>query len=323
MMIAQGISKTGTTAAQFLKLGIGSKALGIGGAFTSIADDPSCLYWNPGGLGNQKKYNIMFDHYNWFLDIKMDYLALILPLTNYGTMGFAFNYLHMGEMEVTTTKDPEGTGEKFNASSYIGQFSYGVKLTDRFSLGLSVKYIREIIWNSHANGVAIDIGTLFRSKIEGLNIGMSVSNYGNKLQMVGRDLLIQTDIDPTLESDPDNVGSSLVTDRFDLPIISRFGISYEANIISHISTTLSIDANHPNDNTQSISIGSEINYNNVAFFRTGFKDLFLKDSQQGISIGCGLNLKYQNIHYKIDYSYSNYTILGNPQKITITFVLDS
>ena len=65
----------------------------------------------------------------------MDYLALILPLTNYGTMGFAFNYLHMGEMEVTTTKDPEGTGEKFNASSYIGQFSYGVNLTDRFSLG--------------------------------------------------------------------------------------------------------------------------------------------------------------------------------------------
>ena len=53
-MVAQGISKTGTTAAQFLKLGIGSKALGIGGAFTSIADDPSCLYWNPGGLGNQK-----------------------------------------------------------------------------------------------------------------------------------------------------------------------------------------------------------------------------------------------------------------------------
>ena len=81
-MVAQGISKTGTTAAQFLKLGIGSKALGIGGAFTSIADDPSCLYWNPGGLGSQKKYNIMFDHYNWFLDIKMDYLALILPLTN-------------------------------------------------------------------------------------------------------------------------------------------------------------------------------------------------------------------------------------------------
>ena len=59
MMVAQGISKTGTTAAQFLKLGIGSKALGIGGAFTSIADDPSCLYWNPGGLGNQKKSTIL------------------------------------------------------------------------------------------------------------------------------------------------------------------------------------------------------------------------------------------------------------------------
>jgi hypothetical protein len=44
-------SKVGTTAAQFLKIGVGSRAVGMGGAFVAVADDITSLYWNPGGLG--------------------------------------------------------------------------------------------------------------------------------------------------------------------------------------------------------------------------------------------------------------------------------
>ena len=45
------ITKVGTTAAQFIKLGVGARAIGMGGTFVAEASDLSALYWNPAGLG--------------------------------------------------------------------------------------------------------------------------------------------------------------------------------------------------------------------------------------------------------------------------------
>ena len=135
----QAVSKTGTSAGQFLKIGVGSRAIGLGGAFTAIADDASSLYWNPSGIANNKTLSIFVDHYDWILDIEMDFIGFIIPLGSGGNLGISTNYLHMGEMEVTSTKNPEGTGEKFSAASYLGQISYARNLTERFSLGSSIK----------------------------------------------------------------------------------------------------------------------------------------------------------------------------------------
>ncbi|TET12747.1 hypothetical protein E3J84_01080 [Candidatus Aerophobetes bacterium] len=35
----------GTTAASFLKIGVGTRAAAMGDAFTTLADDPTALYW--------------------------------------------------------------------------------------------------------------------------------------------------------------------------------------------------------------------------------------------------------------------------------------
>ena len=320
-VFGQAVSKTGTSAGQFLKIGVGSRAIGLGGAFTAIADDASSLYWNPSGIANNKTLSIFVDHYDWILDIEMDFIGFIIPLGSVGNLGISTNYLHMGEMEVTSTKNPEGTGEKFSAASYLGQISYARNLTERFSLGSSIKLIKESIWNSSATGIAIDIGTLYKSTFPGLKLGMSISNYGSKMKMDGRDLLIQTDLDPSLESDPENLNSILMTEEFDLPMIFRFGMSFSKKLKNGFGTIFAIDAIHPSDNTESINLGTEFNYNNIGFIRFGYRNLFKRDLEQKLSIGCGIALNYRNIKYHIDYSYTDFEILGSPQKITITFVL--
>ena len=73
---------------------------------------------------------------------------------------------------MTTTRDPEGTGEKFSAGSIMGQLTFSRSLTDRFSLD-NCKVIRESIYNSKANGFALDLGTLYNTQIPGLTMGMS------------------------------------------------------------------------------------------------------------------------------------------------------
>src|SRR5512142_3359573 len=44
------ISGTGTTAATFLKIGLGPRAVALGESYAGVADDVSAVYWNPAGL---------------------------------------------------------------------------------------------------------------------------------------------------------------------------------------------------------------------------------------------------------------------------------
>ena len=316
-LMSQTVSKTGTTAAQFLKIGIGARALGMGGAYSAVSNDVTALYWNPAGLSSSKKNGIILDHQDWIMDVDLDFIGGCYK-TPFGTIGAAISAMHMGEMEVTTTRDPEGTGEKFSAGSIMGQLTFSRSLTDRFSFGVTAKVIREIIYNSKAIGFALDLGTLYSTQISGLTMGMSISNYGTKMQMEGRDLLLQTEVDPTLESDPININANFATDAYELPLIFRFGLAYKKDLTDDFSILVAADALHPNDNTESINLGTELVFKEFLFLRSGLANLYQRDSVSGFSIGGGIKLKVSNSLYFIDYTFLDMGPLGNPQKITLT-----
>lgn len=317
LLVAQTVSKTGTTAAQFLKIGIGARALAMGGAYSAVSNDATALYWNPAGLSAINRNAFTFDHQDWILDVDLDFIGALFK-TRFGTIGAAISTMSMGEMEVTTTRDPEGTGENFTAGSIMAQLTFSKALTDRFFFGLTAKMIRESIYNSKANGIAIDLGTLYNTQVPGLTMGMSISNYGTKMQMTGRDMLLQTEVDPSLESDPININANYATDRFDLPLIFRFGLAYERDLPKNLNLLLSADALHPNDNTESINLGSEISFKDLFFLRSGLANLYQRDSMTGLSMGCGMKLKIKNVYYFIDYTYLDMGALGHPRKITLT-----
>lgn len=321
-LLSQSVSKVGTTASQFLKIGVSSRPLSMGGAFTAVADDVSALYWNPAGIAGLDKVQVLFDHTEWFQDIDYEFVGGLINLGTYGSIGATISYLHMKEMDVTTTHQPEGTGESFDAGCYSATFTYGKRITDRFSLGLTTKYVNEFIYNSSASGFAMDIGTKYNTRVEGLALGMSISNFGTKMQMSGRDLIIQTDLDPTLESDPEHVNAYLDTDEFDLPLLFRFGIAYKFQLLHrNLNITLAADANHPNDNTESLNIGTEINIANMVFLRGGIQHLFQRDAEEQFALGAGIKIHMGGVIMVVDYAYHEFGRLGSPQKITISFIL--
>ncbi len=320
LIMGQSVSKVGTTASQFLKIGVGSRAISMGGAFTAIANDASAAYWNPAGAVYTRNLQALFDHTDWFLDINHEFVSALLSFGNMGTFGVTISYVHMGEMLVTTTRDPEGeTGEKFRVGSYSGMITYARKLTDRFSVGFNGKFINDFIYNSSASGFAIDVGTLYQTQWDGFMLGMSISNFGTKMQMTGRDLLIQTDLDPGLHSDPEHLNSNLATDRFDLPLLFRFGVSYTHSLLDpRILFTFALDALHPNDNTESLNLGSELNFGQRVFLRGGWRHLGQKDAEDGLTLGGGVHVQLGGITYQLDYSWQQFGLLGNPQKISIS-----
>jgi len=117
-ILAQQVTKTGTTAAKFLSIGVGPRANAMGGAYTAIANDVSAMYWNPAGIANVNEVQTLFTYTRMFADINVNYFGIVFPAGEFGTFGASITALNVGEMDVTSEDYPEGTGEKFSAGSY-------------------------------------------------------------------------------------------------------------------------------------------------------------------------------------------------------------
>jgi len=315
---SQEVTKVGTTAAGFLNIDIGARAIGMGGAYVSVADDIMSMYWNAAGIARIDGAEAMFTYNRWLADISYNYAGFAINMGNFGSLGVDAQFMTMDKMERTTASEPDGTGELFSAGSYAFGLGYGRNLTDRFSIGFKFKYIREEIYHSTASGVAFDIGTLFDTQYNGLKIGMSITNYGTKMQMSGRDMLIQTDIDPSISGNNQNINANLATDAFDLPLMFRVGVSMDVlKGLGNSNLILALDALHPNDDVESLNFGTEYVYGGMFVLRAGYKAIFARDSEEGLCFGAGFQWGTGGMDLQIDYAYEEFGVLNEIQMFSI------
>ena len=175
------VSKKGTTAAPFLSIGQSARAIGMGSAFVGVVNDVSSIYWNPAGLTKTQGVNVAFDHTLWIADIKYNYLAASYNLGGMGTIGFSYTGSDIGEMNVTTITQPEGTGETFSSTQAAFSLAYAIQLTENFSIGFSPKFIYESIWRMSATAFALDLGVQYVTPFDDAilaNIGYRVGRKG-------------------------------------------------------------------------------------------------------------------------------------------------
>ena len=322
-VIAEGITKVGTSAATFLRIPVGARATGMGSAFVSMLDDPTALYWNPSVISSLSSNALVIDHSLWMPGIYFDYAGLVIPVEALGVFGISVTILHTDDMEVTTIEEPMGTGESFNASSFAIGFSYARYLTDKFSIGGTFKYIQETIYNSAATGIAFDIGTIYETPFAGIRLGASISNFGTKMNITGEDLNVRVDIAPGQEGNNQSIVGKLNTDEFDLPLIMRVGISGEVLNNDNFRWTLSVDGINPNDNSQSMNLGSEIGLLDEKLrLRAGYRSIFLAESEVDLTLGVSLNKinVFSDVLVSFGYAYQNYVHLGESNRFTLEII---
>jgi opacity protein-like surface antigen len=313
-----GQSKIGSSAAPFLNIAIGPRAVSMGGAFIATASDVTSLYWNPAGASRSETNEALFSYSNWFADINYNWAGAMLNLGGAGTVGLSVTYLDYGDMEVTTLSEQDGTGQFFNASDMSLALTYAYNLTDRFSIGGNVKYIQQKIWNSSATAIALDLGVLFLSDIYGLRIGATITNFGSAMKMDGKDLLVQHDINPNISGNNDQILAILQTDDFPLPLTFKIGLAMDLVDTENHRFTLATDAIHPNDNSESLNVGAEYIFYNTIAFRIGYKSLFLDNTEEGFTAGVGLNYDFNPaLGIRFDYAYQNFGILDNTQHFSL------
>ena len=313
-------SKVGTTAAQFLKIGAGARAVAMGGAFAGTEGDLHSIYWNPAGLSRMATFGAAtFSHAEWLADISYDFAALALNLGSFGTLGGSIVIFGTPEEDVRTIEFPEGDGRKWDATSLAIGLAYARNLTDRFSIGFSAKFISERIWNETANGIAIDVGTLYRTPFRGLRLGAAISNFGTKMRLDGRD--IQFNFNPSGDPNigPSNIPSQYRVEDYDIPLMFRIGLALDLVSTEAIRTTAAVDATHPNDNVEFVNSGLELAWREIFFARVGYKSLFLRDSEQGFTWGVGLHYDIVNgANIMIDYAFADYGRLNDVQFVSLS-----
>jgi hypothetical protein len=319
-------SKVGTTAAQFLGIGVGPKAMAMGGAYVASREDVTLLYWNPGAFSQAARSQVEFSNTDWLVGTKFRWFGGMFNIDGENAIGLSFTQLDYGEEEVTTVEQPGGNGERWAASDLAIGLSYCRNLTDRFSMGGTVKYISQSIWNETASTFAFDLGLLFVTGFNDMRLGVSMSNFGGDLQLDGRDLLQKVDIDPANSGSNKDLVGTLKTDPWALPLTFRVGVAMDVYKDDDVRLTLAADAIRPTDAEESVNIGGEFGWKESVFLRGGFKSAIgggtsissRQDVQEGLTLGAGLKYRQEGVAtLEVHYAYSTFGVFGNLNTISV------
>jgi len=191
--MAAAQAKVGTTGAQFLELGVSARAMGMAEAFSAVANDISAVYYNPAGLTALLGKEVMTTYISLPADVNYGFIGMGVPLEAVGgVVGIGLYGLSSGKMIERTYQQGtyEGTGREFSAQDMAISLGYGRYLTDRFSIGLNVKYVGEYFHDYTANGWSADVGTNYDTGFRGFKIAMVITNFGPDLKFIDNDRFI-------------------------------------------------------------------------------------------------------------------------------------
>jgi len=290
---AQEFEKVGTVGAQFLKIGIGARAVGMGSAFVSVADDASSVYWNPAGVARITRSVININHCDWVHDTAFSQAAYVFdPRYLPGMLALHVRSLYMPEQLVRTIYKPDGTpGYTFDNGDVAAGLTFARSLTDKFSAGITANYLHSSLADVTSSAYSFDFGTLYDTGFQSLRIGMAIQNIGNEMRFLER--------------------------SSKLPTLFRVGMSMRVYESGQLRVLTAADFSHPPDNSERANVGAEVGYKDFLYFRGGSG--FGYDAE-GLSLGLGFKVPTSlNSEATIDYAYSDMSYLGAIHRLSIDF----
>lgn len=299
-----GGQRTGTTSLQFLKIGNGARATGMGETFVAVSNDISSLQWNPAGLVAFKENGITASYTQWFADTKLAYFGGVYHFGGSNALGISVTSLRTEDMKVTTEFQPQGTGEYFRFSDIAIGLSFGRQMTEQFSFGATIKYVEENLGVLKMRGVLGDIATFYRTGLGTSRFAIMISNFGGQVSPSGTAPLVN--------------GTEVSSfQKFPPPTSFQLGFALEPWMNKNNRLTTAIQLNSPTDNAENVNIGAEYAYKEFLFFRGGYK--FNVDDED-YSVGIGLKFPITFAHLNLDYSLANFDQLGLTQRLSLNLL---
>jgi long-subunit fatty acid transport protein len=302
-----GEQRAGTTSGQFLKIGLGARAVGLGESFVAVANDPSAIFWNPAGLASLQRQEIALSHVGWPGDINYEHVTWVIPSKHFGgSFGLQFGVLST-EMEETSELQPFGTGRNFLFTDMVAGVAYARRWTDKLLVGAGAKFVREDLGSDvggpTTSATLFDLGSIFYLGYGSVRIATSLTNFGSELRPSGDYV------------SPYN-GDKLAYDGFDPPIMFRYGVAFEPVESAEQRLTASLEFNQPADNSLRSKAGLEWTHQRVFSLRGGYN--FNADALK-LSAGAGVVAKVGHTQTNVDYAYTDGGSLGAISRLSLGF----
>ncbi|MCR4417159.1 MAG: PorV/PorQ family protein [Ignavibacteria bacterium] len=290
---SQTFRKTATAGFVFLEVPVNARTTGLGDAGITLPDlNSDGIFVNPAICGfTNKAHNFSFFYSPYFAEIKQ-YAASYSYNSNFGVFSIGalmFDYGSMPKTQKVAGQRVYETIGNFNSNALAFALSYSKMLTDKFSFGISLKYVNEKIDIYNANNFVLDGGVFYYTGLKSLRIGAVIQNFG-------------TD-------------AKFINDPFKMPAVLKLGAAVEiiGDYSSDYRLTSIVEAIHPNDGDERLNTGLEISWKNMFSIRGGYKFFY---DEETYSFGFGINGE-PIIPISFDFSISNYGRLGNILRLTL------
>jgi len=298
LLWAQDFEKVGTTGFTFLEIPVSARYLGLGETGITLLDAGSeAVYFNPAAVATQdRRIGVNVAYANWYVGSTQKAAALAWSLGKIGTIGFQARQFDFGEMLKTTNPTVEEVGSyvtlgTYTAGAYAIGLTYARALTDKFSFGATLKYVREQIDVYAADNLVADFGFLYRTGFQSLRIGAFLHNFG--------------------------LDAKYAEEKFKMPQQLRMGMAAEILGAEQSPTrlTLLVEALHPNDANERLHVGTEAFFAGVGVLRVGYK---IGYDDEGLCVGAGLRSRIGGSAFGIDAALLNHSSLNSVVLYTLS-----
>lgn len=305
--------KRAQTGMKFTSLSVSPRASALGGAVTSVSLGASSVYYNPAGLSRVEGFgDLRLNQTQWIADITHNTAALALNPFNgqYGTIGLSVRSVDYGQFERTRRADTDagyvqmGT---YSPSALELGLTYARSVTDRFSVGGTVKYARQQLGTGsirlnedgsvesksfEATTPAFDFGVMYNPGFESLRFAMSARNFSPAL--------------------------SVIEQNYELPLTLNVGISMDVLDLTGMGENhtllVSVDTAHPRDFAKTVSFGGEYSFMDIIYLRGGYTT---PSDTRSVNLGGGVHYGFNGLELSADYTYSSMEVFGSVNRIGV------
>jgi hypothetical protein len=315
--------KLAQTGMKFLNVSLDARASAFGDAVTSIeSNNSSAMFYNPASMARFEGIaDVTLGSTQFIADINYYNAAVAFAPEegDYGVFGFSFVSVDYGDFMGTVRADNEqgflDVGSFSPTAMAIG-FGYANALSEKFSVGANIKYVRQSLGSSivgdvvtdpsgaYAGGtteeneldvISFDFGVLYKTGFESLNLGMSVRNFAREVKYK--------------------------KESFQLPLIFQLGASFNFSDVLDLdknehSILLTVDANHPRDYPEQILVGVEYTFMGLVSFRGGYS---APNDERNISAGLGLKKDIGGLTLGVDYAYTPFGVFNDVHRLSLNF----
>lgn len=315
------ITKRAQVGFRFLENPVGADVVGRGmtGIITTV--NSNGIFWNPAMLGLvESSVDVSLNHTKGIVDINYNAAAASVRLGDFGVLGFSLLSMDYGTFYGTRRTDGDGYIETgtFSPAAYSVGVAFSQKVTDRFSYGIHLKYFRQDLgeatvtlsgkkWGDSTLALgtanyssskfnlpfALDIGTYYDFKYNGIKFGASLQNISREYHYVAED--------------------------FPLPFAVNFGVTVEplgflGMMDSDHRLVVSAESRHPRDFGEKVKVGAEYSFVNTFFVRGGYMSNY---DGRAFTFGAGVNKALSGVLFRIDYAYEPWDLFGGVHYVTV------